>query len=856
VTSGPTAPATLPPPGLTGLDPSWSRLIVATGRDGVERTWHVLDNDVGQPAVTLLCVHGNPTWSYAWRELVARAPAGVRVVAVDQLDMGYSERTGTARRLEQRIEDLGSLTAAMGLTGPVVVVAHDWGGPIALGWAQRHREHLAGMVLMNTAVHQPEGSPAPALIRVARSRAVLGQLCVKTSGFIVGTLRLARHRLPKAVRAAYHAPYRSSDRRRAIGTFVADIPLEPGHPSHDVLQRVAAGLEEMRDVPALLLWGPSDPVFSDLYLQDLQARLPQADVHRFVGAGHLISEDADISQPIFEWVAALDAGKSSVKVGDAVRSPMWAELDRRAGDDAVAVVEMAGDEEARSVTFAELDADVRLVAAGLSASGILKGDRVALLVPPGIDLTVCLYACWRIGAIVVIADAGLGAGGMSKALKSAAPTYLIGVTRAMAASRSLRWPGKRISVDEMAPARRRALGVWATLDDIRGRGEGHALPEPPSDSDVAAVVFTSGATGPAKGVTYRHHQAQAQRDALMNVYAIGPDDRLVAAFAPFALYGAAMGIPSVVPDMEVTAPGTLRAGALAGAVAAIDATLVFASPAALNNVVATATDLTPSMRVALSAVRLLMSAGAPVPAAVLRGVAALVPNAELHTPYGMTEVLPVADISLVEIEAAGPGNGVCVGFPIEGVEVAISPLDDDGRATGPLTSDHSVAGEVCIRAPHTKDDYDKLWVTQHASSQPAGWHRSGDIGHFDTAGRLWIEGRMIHIITTAEGVVTPVGVEHAVEAVHGVARAAAVGVGPSGAQVLVVVIALESRPRRPKLADETLADQVRAAVAVDVAAVLTVSDLPVDKRHNSKIDRTAIAVWAGAILAGGRLRGL
>lgn len=856
MTSGPIAPATLPPPGLAGLDPSWSRLVVATGGDAIKRTWHVLDNRVDQAAVTLLCIHGNPTWSYLWRDLVARAPAGVRVVAIDQLDMGYSERTGTVRRLEQRIDDLGVLTAALDLSGPVVAVAHDWGGPIALGWAQRHREQLAGVVLMNTAVHQPADSPAPRLIRTVRSKAVLERLCVKTAGFIVGTLRLARHRLPKPVRIAYHAPYRSSDRRRAIATFVADIPLESDHPSNDALQRVAAGLADMRGVPALLLWGPADPVFSDLYLGDLQHRLPQADVHRFVGAGHLVSEDADIAQPIFEWVSVLDGGLPVAEVEGAVRPPMWAELDRRAGDAAVAVVEMAGDEEARSITFAELAAEVRLVAAGLVACGIRKGDRVALLVPPGIDLTVCLYACWRLGAVVVIADAGLGAAGMGKALQSAAPEYLIGVTKAMAAARSLRWPGKRISVDEMTPIRRSALGVWATLDEVRSRGKGHPLPEPPGDSDVAAVVFTSGATGPAKGVTYRHHQAQAQRDALMRVYAIGPDDRLVAAFAPFALYGAAMGITSVVPDMEVTAPGTLRAGALAGAVAAVDATLVFASPAALTNVVATGGDLTPSMRVALSGVRLLMSAGAPVSAAVLRKVAELVPNAELHTPYGMTEVLPVADISLAEIEAVGTGDGVCVGFPIEGVEVAISSLQDDGRATGRLTGDHSVRGEVCIRASHTKDDYDKLWVTQRASSQPAGWHRSGDIGHLDTAGRLWIEGRMIHLITTAQGVVTPVGLEHAAEVVHGVARAAAVGVGPSGTQLVVVVVALRAGPRTPQLADEELAARIRAAVPVDVAAVLTVSELPVDQRHNSKIDRTAIAAWAEGILAGGRMRRL
>jgi olefin beta-lactone synthetase len=163
---------------------------------------------------------------------------------------------------------------------------------------------------------------------------------------------------------------------------------------------------------------------------------------------------------------------------------------------------------------------------------------------------------------------------------------------------------------------------------------------------------------------------------------------------------------------------------------------------------------------------------------------------------------------------------------------------------------------VCIQAAHAKDSYDKLWVTQHRSAQPEHWHRSGDVGHLDSDGRLWIEGRMIHIITTANGPVTPVGIEQAVESVTGVEQAAAVGVGPAGTQQLVVVLVPTVKPRRPGLAPSPLAQQVRAATPVDTAAVLVVPALPVDKRHNSKIDRTRVAKWAAAILAGGRMRAL
>ena len=855
-----TAPAALPPRGLAGLDPSWSRLIITPKLDGIGRTWHVLDNGVIDPTVTLLCVHGNPTWSYLWRDMLARADPRVRVVAVDQLEMGFSERTGVTRRLQQRVDDLCALTDELELSGPIVTVAHDWGGPISLGWAARHRAQLEGVVLTNTAVHQPPGSRAPALIRMARLPGVLQLVCVQTPAFIQATLELSRPRLAKPVRDAYHAPYRSAQRRTGIGAFVQDIPLDQSHPSADALDGIVADVATLRDIPALLLWGPSDPVFSDIYLRDLEGRLPRADVHRFVGVSHLVPEEADVAGVVHEWVARLhDAPSTSTSRSIAApvsRAPAWAALDRRAGDADVAMIEMTEHGVGRSISFAGLDADVRRVAAGLVEHGVTRGDRVALLIPPGIDLTVCLYACWRMAAVVVVVDAGLGARGISRALKSATPRHLIGIPRALTAARLLGWPGRRISAVEMATGVARSLAVSTTLDELRALGEGRPVPPTPADSDPAAVIFTSGATGPAKGVSYRHHQLQAQRDVLARVYDINADDRFVAAFAPFALYGPAMGVPSVVPDMSVTAPGTLRAVALAEAAEAIGASLVFASPAALANVIATAGDLTPRHREALAKVRLLLSAGAPVPMSVLRAVAGIMPNAEAHTPYGMTEVLPVSDITPAGIEAAGAGNGICVGRPLAEVSVAISPLDADGHATGELTTHPGTAGEICIQAAHVKDAYDKLWVIQHDSEQPPHWHRSGDVGHLDDQGRLWIEGRMIHVVTTANGPVTPVGIEQAVESMAEVGHAALVGVGPAGTQQLVVVVVPIGRRRRPDLAPGTLAERVRAVAGVDIAAIFVVPALPVDKRHNSKIDRSRVAKWASAVLAGGRMRAL
>ena len=148
---------------------------------------------------------------------------------------------------------------------------------------------------------------------------------------------------------------------------------------------------------------------------------------------------------------------------------------------------------------------------------------------------------------------------------------------------------------------------------------------------------------------------------------------------------------------------------------------------------------------------------------------------------------------------------------------------------------------MCIQAAHVKDSYDKLWFTQHRSAQPERWHRSGDVGHLDADGRLWIEGRMIHVITTARGPVTPVGIEQAVEAVSG-SQPRRRGRRRSGGHAAGRRRRGSERRyrRRADLAPIALAARVRAAVAVDVAAVFVVPALPVDKRHNSKVDRTRV----------------
>ncbi|HEV7951289.1 MAG TPA: AMP-binding protein, partial [Glaciihabitans sp.] len=457
-----------------------------------------------------------------------------------------------------------------------------------------------------------------------------------------------------------------------------------------------------------------------------------------------------------------------------------------------------------------------------------------------------------------------GLKGLTRAVRGTWPDHVIGQAPGLIAARALGWPGQKISTVRLPAATGQALGLSHTLADIIELGVDEVLPEPPSPNDTAAILFTSGSTGPAKGVVYTHSQLSAIAETLSAQYGIGFGTGLVAGFAPFALLGPALGARSVTPDMVVTSPKTLTATAVANAVAAVDATVVFLSPAAVANVVATAGELTVANRAALRLVEHFLSAGAPVSEPLLSAASALMPEAIAHTPYGMTEGLLITDITLEEIREASTvtadhvPNGVCVGVPTAAAQVRISALNDEANATGQPTSDAYVTGEILVSAPHIKDRYDRLWLTDRAATRDTGsaerWHRTGDVGHFDRDGRLWVEGRLPHVLVTTDGIVTPVGPEQAIESVMSVSRAALVGVGPRGIHQLVAVVETTAPAKKVGLGSSALTANIRASVGVPIAAVLVVPRLPTDIRHNSKIDRIALAKWASAILAGGAMR--
>lgn len=816
---------------LPELDPVWSRTVVAPDHRGELVEWHLLDSHATRSDdnvdFTMLCVHGNPTWSYMWRNVISQAPANIRVIAVDQLEMGWSARTGRSRRLANRIEDLSRLTSELGIAGDVIVAAHDWGGPIALGWALEHIAQVRAVVLLNTAVHQPENRSFPALIAAARRTGSMATQ--RTPLFIRGTTALSRGRMRPDVARAFHAPYATAIRRQGVHDFVSDIPVDQSDASWSTLHGIATSLDALASIPTLLVWGSGDPVFSDRYLHDLQERLPHADVQRYARARHLVLEDEpDAVACIWRWCAEVLHEPEHDRPSLESSARLWEPVaDRAAQHPLGTALTWVTKGRLRQITWSQLHDRIEALATGFHRAGIGPGDRVSVLIQPSADLIAVVYALWRIGASAVITDSGLGVQGMRQALRSAAPDHVIGIPRGLMLARSIHIPGVRINA--------RNLIKYATVTtDL-------PVPEPYAE---AVVVFTSGATGPAKGVRYTQVQVQGTRDVIQSTYGISTDDALVAAFAPWAVLGPTLGIPSAIPDMDVTSPRTLTAQAVAAATKSIHGTIMWASPAALRNVIATADGL-PDTRT-LASLRLVMAAGAPVSVAMLTSLAKLLPNARIGTPYGMTEVLPVCDVSLDELVEAGHGNGVLVGTPVAGVELAIRALSSDGVPVGDLRTTANVTGEIHVRAPHMRAGYDRLAAVDLRS--PGGWHATGDVGHLDELGRLWIEGRLVHVVVTERGYVTPVGLEQCLQ--REVDECAVVGVGPRGGQQLVAVITGDGGP----LADVDLTMRLRHLAQQwcehDLVAVLVREKLPTDIRHNAKIDRQLLSNWADQVLAG------
>ncbi|MHB2019779.1 MAG: fatty acid CoA ligase family protein [Candidatus Xenobia bacterium] len=501
----------------------------------------------------------------------------------------------------------------------------------------------------------------------------------------------------------------------------------------------------------------------------------------------------------------------------------------------------------QTLSFRDLDALSDSYAHGLTRQGLQPGARVLLMVRSGPEFVALTFALFKMGALPSLIDPGMGMRGVLSCVRQLQPDALIGIPAAhvvrMAARSS--FASVRLAVSVGGPG---AMCLSQIADTRAGRFPIHAT----QPEDEAAILFTSGSTGPAKGVVYRHGIFTSQVDALRAMYGFEPGEIDMPAFPLFALFSTALGMTCLIPEVNPSRPATADPAKLVATIQDWRVHSAQGSPAVWRKVGTWCRQ----RGIKLPTLKRVITFGAPVPVEVIRDWQDILPDgAEIHTPYGATEALPVSTIGgrtiLAETsEAAAAGAGTCVGRPAPGVEVRIIPIED-GPVAHCETLPAGQIGEVAVSGEMVTHRYHALPEADRLSKIVEGgrvWHRMGDVGYFDTGGRLWFCGRKAHRIESPGGkTYFSVNGEGIADTHPDVFRSALVGV--RGEPVLVVERwPHRARGRRGKarLTADLLARLSQHPLYGDVRTVLYHAGFPVDPRHNAKIHREDLAAWAAA----------
>jgi len=505
-----------------------------------------------------------------------------------------------------------------------------------------------------------------------------------------------------------------------------------------------------------------------------------------------------------------------------------------------------------TLSYRQMEDRSNAIAAGLHAIGIGRGMRTVVMVRPSPEFFLLMFALFKMGAVPVLVDPGIARSALKLCLDEAEPGAFIGIPLAHAARRLLGWSR---SAKIQVTAGRRWFWSGPTLTQVEAMGgdAGSQLIDTAPD-DIAAILFTSGSTGLPKGVVYRHRHFVAQIDLLRAAFGVEAGGVDLPTFPPFALFDPALGLTSIIPDMDPTRPAAADPRRLVDAIERFSVDQLFGSPALI--------DVLARHGVALPGVRRVTSAGAPVPADVVTKMRSLLPEgATLWTPYGATECLPVAVIEGAELQSTREeterGAGTCVGRPVPPNVVRIIGITDGALPewNEQLQLAPGAIGEITVSGPSATDQYfrrpEATALAKIRERLPDGSerivHRMGDLGWFDGHGRLWFCGRKSHRVLTDIGGLYTEQVEPVFNVHPEVRRTALVGVGDKGHQRPVLCVELQPAVNTNDAARiigelEKIGQGFAHTGRIDT--FLIHPGFPVDIRHNAKIGREQLARWA------------
>ncbi len=496
-----------------------------------------------------------------------------------------------------------------------------------------------------------------------------------------------------------------------------------------------------------------------------------------------------------------------------------------------------------SLSFRELDAEVNAWVARLEARGVRRGDRVLVMVRQGLPLIAAAFALFKLGAVPVIIDPGMGRESFLRCVTRSRPRVLLGIPLAQVLSHVFRSAFASVEVR-----------VWVSGSaTARLGGAGSPTLADTAADELAAILFTSGSTGAPKGVCYEHGMFDAQVRLVRETYGIEPGEVDLPMLPIFALFDPALGMTTIVPEIDPAKPAAVDPAKILQAIAQEKVTNSFGSPTLWRKIAAHARE----QGVTLPAMRRVLMAGAPVPPALFADVQALLPQGTAHSPYGATESLPVSSVSAAEIDAAATlaGRGTCVGRPVRGVDVKIIALTDAPLATLADARERGVGeiGEIIVRGAAVTKGYDQLPEATAAAKIADGdrvWHRLGDAGYLDAQGRLWFLGRKAERVEMRDGTLFPDQVEPVFNQHPQVRRSALVGLGDRGEQRPAIVVeprspdVVKTPSLRRKLVRELRELGRQQPLSDRIRIVFLHPAFPVDVRHNAKIHRLTLTEWA------------
>ena len=508
-----------------------------------------------------------------------------------------------------------------------------------------------------------------------------------------------------------------------------------------------------------------------------------------------------------------------------------------------------------SCTYKELNELSDCYARGLHEYGIGPGTRTALMLTPGLDFFAMFFALFKAGAVPVLIDPGIGMKPLKQCLAEAEPKAFIGVTKAHFARKILGWAKESC---ELLVTAGPTLGLGGiTLKKLKEMGDpaSEEIMHAVKPDDMAAILFTSGSTGVPKGVVYRHRHFNAQVEILKNTFNIEPGEVSLPTFPPFALFDPALGMTTVVPEMDPTRPAEADPEKLIRAINQFKVTNIFGSPALLD----TLSRYCVENKIRLESVTRVISAGAAVPLRTIRRMQdSLYQDAEIHTPYGATECLPVSSISASQIDdkmvdRIESGDGVCVGKPVNQNEVRIIKISDMAFNDLSETTEMppGMPGEIIVTGPTCTDSYwerdTDTTISKFTDEYGKTWHRMGDVGIMDGLGQLWYCGRVSQRVETGQETLFADQCEAIFNQHPDLVRSAVVGVGTKGRQTPVLCIEVQGK-LSPVDTERVHFDLLQLAQAHSITkgirTVLFHPGFPVDIRHNSKIGREELAQWA------------